>query len=199
MVFPRRGTKHPVPKACLGEAAEPGPLRRTERPNLSWSAISRSPPVRVQIGGSARGYLGVGGPLSSPGMAYWMVACSVYFILYIATSGANVRFCGHIARVGRSVVLAAGHGGGGGLPARMSARRGASGNRCRPAMRRTRSRCAGAGYPGRGDEQRASRGSEHAQHRQVGESHCPVGPGAGSFRHSHRPSSEDTFRGDTPE
>ena len=136
-------------------------------------------------------------PLSSPGMAYWMVACSVY--LYIATSGANVRFCGHIARVGRSVVLAAGHGGGGGLPARMSARRGASGNRCRPAMRRTRSRCAGAGYPGRGDEQRASRGSEHAQHRQVGESHCPVGPGAGSFRHSHRPSSEDTFRGDTPE
>ena len=35
MVFPRRGAKHPVPKACLGEAAEPGPLRRTERPNLS--------------------------------------------------------------------------------------------------------------------------------------------------------------------
>ena len=30
-------------------------------------------------------------PLSSPGMAYWMVACSVY--LYIVTLGANVRFC----------------------------------------------------------------------------------------------------------
>jgi hypothetical protein len=40
-------------------------------------------------GGSGRGYLAVGGPLSSPGMAYWMVACSVY--LYIAILGANVR------------------------------------------------------------------------------------------------------------
>jgi len=30
-------------------------------------------------------------PLSSPGMAYWMVACSVY--LHIAILGANVRIC----------------------------------------------------------------------------------------------------------
>jgi hypothetical protein len=31
------------------------------------------------------------GPLSSPGMAYWMVACTVY--LFIVTLGVNVRFC----------------------------------------------------------------------------------------------------------
>lgn len=31
------------------------------------------------------------GPLSRPGMAYWMIACSVY--LYIATLGVNVRIC----------------------------------------------------------------------------------------------------------
>jgi len=40
------------------------------------------------------------GPVSSPGMAYWMVACSVY--LYIAILGANVRIRrgqGCIARV----------------------------------------------------------------------------------------------------
>jgi hypothetical protein len=45
----------------------------------------------AHIGGSARGYLAVGGPISSPGMAYWLVACSVY--LYIAIFGANVRIC----------------------------------------------------------------------------------------------------------
>jgi hypothetical protein len=47
--------------------------------------------IKRQNGGSGRGYLAVGGPLSSPGMAYWMVACSVY--LYIAILGANVRIC----------------------------------------------------------------------------------------------------------
>ena len=47
--------------------------------------------IAEHIGGSGRGYLAVGGPLSSPGMAYWMVACSVY--LYIAILGANVRIC----------------------------------------------------------------------------------------------------------
>ena len=31
------------------------------------------------------------GPLSSPGMTYWMVACTVY--LFIVTLGKNVRFC----------------------------------------------------------------------------------------------------------
>jgi hypothetical protein len=40
---------------------------------------------------TARGYLAVGGPLSSPGMAYWMVVCSVYS--YIAVLGANIRIC----------------------------------------------------------------------------------------------------------
>jgi hypothetical protein len=44
-----------------------------------------------QIGGSARGYLGVGGASQQSGMAYWMVAYSVY--LYIAILGANVRIC----------------------------------------------------------------------------------------------------------
>ena len=33
---------------------------------------------------------GLPGPLS-PGMAYWMVACTVY--LFIVTLGVNVRFC----------------------------------------------------------------------------------------------------------
>ena len=58
-------------------------------------------------GGSARGYLAVGGALSSPGMAYWMVACSVY--LYIVILGANVRICRRqggqsVADLGRSRV-----------------------------------------------------------------------------------------------
>jgi hypothetical protein len=43
------------------------------------------------IGGSARGYLGRWRGLSRPGMAYLMIACSVY--LYIATLGVNVRIC----------------------------------------------------------------------------------------------------------
>ena len=51
--------------------------------------------IQVPNGGSARGYLGVAGPLSSPGMAYWMVACSVY--LYIAIFGVNVRSRGWFA------------------------------------------------------------------------------------------------------
>jgi hypothetical protein len=45
----------------------------------------------AQIGGSARGYLALGGRFSSPGMAYWMVACSVYSC--IAILGVNVRIC----------------------------------------------------------------------------------------------------------
>jgi CspA family cold shock protein len=48
--------------------------------------------VGAPNGGSVRGYFGaLAGPLSSPGMAYWMVACSVY--LYIVTFGTNVRIC----------------------------------------------------------------------------------------------------------
>ena len=44
-----------------------------------------------QIGGSARGYLGIDGHLSSPGMAYWVGVCPIY--LCIATLGATVRIC----------------------------------------------------------------------------------------------------------
>ncbi len=40
------------------------------------------------------------GPLSRPGMAYWMIACAVY--LYIVTLGVNVRICrGQNRRPGR--------------------------------------------------------------------------------------------------
>ena len=46
---------------------------------------------RVQNGGSARGYRGAGRPLSSPGMAYRIVVCTVY--LSIAPHGVNVRIC----------------------------------------------------------------------------------------------------------
>jgi hypothetical protein len=42
-------------------------------------------------GGSARGYLAVGGASQQSGMAYLMIVCSVY--LYIAILGANVRIC----------------------------------------------------------------------------------------------------------
>ena len=47
--------------------------------------------IAAHNGGSARGYLGVGGYLSSPGMAYWVDVCPVY--LYIAILRANVRIC----------------------------------------------------------------------------------------------------------
>jgi hypothetical protein len=54
----------------------------------------------------------------------------------------------HIARLGRSAGLAAGHGGcGGPVRARVSARRRASGSRYRPAMSRTRSAASVAGIP----------------------------------------------------
>jgi hypothetical protein len=52
-------------------------------------------PPTAQSGGYARGYLAVGGPFSSPRMAYWMTVCSVY--LYIAILGANVRICGQVS------------------------------------------------------------------------------------------------------
>ena len=50
-----------------------GPRRRSER----------------RVG--ARLFEALARPLSSPGMAYWMIACSVY--LYIAALGVNVRIC----------------------------------------------------------------------------------------------------------
>ena len=47
--------------------------------------------ISVHNGGSARGYLGVGGHLSIPGMADWVGVCAVY--LHIAILGATVRIC----------------------------------------------------------------------------------------------------------
>ena len=66
---------------------------------LGWhksrSAAHRAPNESdlggTRNGGSARGYLRLARPLSSPRMAYWIIARSVY--LYIAILGANVRFC----------------------------------------------------------------------------------------------------------
>ena len=49
---------------------------------------SRRKPRRTA---APRGYLAVGGASQQSGMAYWMVACSVY--LYIAILGANIRIC----------------------------------------------------------------------------------------------------------
>src|SRR5271165_7373512 len=76
---PRR--RHPAPTA-VGTQIAPfctGPGSR--------AAVRQTAPN----GGSARGYLAVGGASQQSGMAYWMVACSVY--LYIAILGANARFC----------------------------------------------------------------------------------------------------------
>ena len=58
-----------------------------------WTArvLIGSTPMDAHNGGSARGYLAVGGASQLSGMAYWMLACSVY--LYIAILGANVRIC----------------------------------------------------------------------------------------------------------
>jgi hypothetical protein len=50
-------------------------------PFCTLQPVDTKDPEADQNGGSVRGYLGVAGPLSSPGMAYWMVACSVYFSL----------------------------------------------------------------------------------------------------------------------
>jgi hypothetical protein len=62
--------------------------------------IACHPPSRAAAhsGGSACGYLAVGGPLSSPGMAYWMVACSVYSCIAILWGE-----CPHLPRIGQSV------------------------------------------------------------------------------------------------
>jgi hypothetical protein len=69
---------------CLPFGAQDSPLCAAMTAEFSCSTAAHS-------GGSARGYLAVGGPLSSPGMAYLMIACSVY--LYIAIRGATVRIC----------------------------------------------------------------------------------------------------------
>jgi hypothetical protein len=76
----------------LPAAADPTRTRPTQNPRLG--APRAAMPIgtaRLQIGGSAHGYLAVGGASQQSGMAYWMVACSVY--LYIAILGANVRIC----------------------------------------------------------------------------------------------------------
>ena len=77
----RHGVSHITPE-----------LARTQNFRF-WSAVATDPHTAdsVHIGGSARGYLAVGGASQQSGMAYWMVACSVY--LYIAILGTNVRIC----------------------------------------------------------------------------------------------------------
>jgi hypothetical protein len=65
-------------------------LREPQAQPLLWPD---SPPDR-RVGARLSGALAV--PLSSPGMAYWMVACSVY--LYIVTFGDECPYLPHIAR-----------------------------------------------------------------------------------------------------
>ena len=65
-------------------------VRQTDQFCAAFAA-RRMSPYAVQNGGSARGYRGAGRPLSSPGMAYRIVVCTVY--LSIAPHGVNVRIC----------------------------------------------------------------------------------------------------------
>ena len=53
--------------------------------------VSERFPLRPNGAGRRAVIWPLAGPLRSPGMAYWMVAYSVY--LYIAILGANVRIC----------------------------------------------------------------------------------------------------------
>jgi hypothetical protein len=53
--------------------------------------VSERLPLRPNEAGRRAVIWPLAGPLRSPGMAYWMVACSVY--LYIAILGAKVRIC----------------------------------------------------------------------------------------------------------
>jgi hypothetical protein len=64
---------------CLSAAFKPalGTVAADDTQNAQICTkitVSLNKPRYAQNGGSARGYLAVGGPLSSPGMAYWMVA-----------------------------------------------------------------------------------------------------------------------------
>jgi hypothetical protein len=73
---------------CPGNAA----TTYENAPKTPAALTAKTPRFGLQItGGSARGYLGFGEALNSPGMTYWMVTCSVYS--YIVIFGAIVRFC----------------------------------------------------------------------------------------------------------
>jgi hypothetical protein len=64
------------------------PESRTGMQNI----VPQRLPLRPNRAGRRAVTWPLAGPLRSPGMPYWMVACSVY--LYIAILGANVHICG---------------------------------------------------------------------------------------------------------
>jgi hypothetical protein len=90
-ITPRPGTPPPALASKLSDEH----LLAHNIPFCASTAESPAGAEFVHIGGPARGYLAVGGPFSSPRMAYWMTVCSVY--LYIAILGANVRICGQVS------------------------------------------------------------------------------------------------------
>ena len=87
----RRARRPPTPSRSRHRP--PGVLVAPAQKAQFWTArvLIGSTPMDAHNGGSARGYLAVGGASQLSGMAYWMLACSVY--LYIAILGANVRIC----------------------------------------------------------------------------------------------------------
>ena len=56
----------------------------------------------------------------------------------------------------------------------------------------------GPGRPATRDSGHRTRRASSPEHATIALTRCPLEPGAGSFRHSHRPSSEGTFLIDTP-
>ena len=99
-------------------------------------------------------------------MAYQMLDCTVYF--YIVSLGVNVRFC-CVPRVwvGQSVDHA---GCGRACPCEGIGAAQCAGQPVPAGDAPDQGGCVGAGHPGRGDEQRAARGSAHDRH--------PAGRGA---------------------
>src|SRR5208337_3313532 len=83
----RKRATCPDPRAGTGGAPPPHRSARYEPAN----AEHRQSAVPLRSAGRRAVIWALAGHLSSPGMAYWMVACSVY--LYIAILGANARFC----------------------------------------------------------------------------------------------------------
>ena len=70
-----------------GQPGTPGMIVRRSSDRIPTDRGLRADRVGAQLFGA------LAGPISGPGMAYWMIACSVY--LYIAHLGVNI----HIYRV----------------------------------------------------------------------------------------------------
>jgi hypothetical protein len=86
---PARATPASADKAGVASPVGiDGPGRHIMTPRTTLRRRTRAAPDR-QVGERLFGALA--GRFNSPGMAYWMVARSVY--LYIATFGVNVRIC----------------------------------------------------------------------------------------------------------